>query len=328
MPGWKSVQSKKKLKQKTKLAFIVLGLVIILLLLSQAFKFYKTLNSAWKAPTTKNYNWNREFNINLLIRAKNLSFLSYNPSQGKINLVDIPDQTFVEAAHSFGKWQARALFDLGGDSLLKDTMADFFGQPVDAILEASGNLKNKSAREIVDILRQDLFASFKILPDLKTDLTLMELIKLKLSISSVRFDKFIIVDLYERQVLQKSKLPDGTEVLVADPNKLDLALVDLADPLIKKEHKTIAILNATSKPLFAQKWARVITNIGGDVIITANAQKKLDKTIAAGEASKTLERLKQILNIKCEDCDKIIKSDEDFASSRGQINIKLAPDLN
>lgn len=328
MPGWKSVQSKKKLKQKTKLALIILGLIIILLVLSQIFKFYKTLNSAWKSSTQKSYNWNGEFNINLLIRAKNLSFLSYNPTLGKIIIVDIPDHTFVEASRSFGKWQTSSLFDLGGDRLLKDTMEDFFGQPIDGILSLSGNLKNKSAKEIVEILRQNPFSSLTVLPDLKTDLTLMELLRLKLALSSVRFDKLINIDLEKRQVLQKSNLADGSEVLIADPNKLDMVLADLADPVIKNEHKTIAVLNATQKPFFAQKWARMVANIGGDVIITANAQKSVDKTIVAGEASKTLDRLKQIFNISCKDCDKITKSDEDFAVSRGQINIKLAPDLN
>lgn len=328
MPSWKSVQSKKKLKQKTRLALIVLGLIILLLFLSTAFRFYKTLNSAWRTSIQRGYVWKGEFNINLLIRARNLSLLSYSPSQGKIIMVDIPDQTFVEASRSFGKWQARSLFDLGGDELLKDSMEDFFGQPIDGFLSLSGNLRDKSTKEIVELLRKNPFEFLTILPDLKTDLTLMELIRLKFGFSSVRFDKLVNIDLEKRQVLQKSNLPDGSEVLIADSNMLDLALVDLADPIIKKEHKTIAVLNATQKPFFAQKWARLVANMGGDVIITANAQKEVDKTIAEGEVSKTLERLMQVFNIQCRDCDKIIKSDEDFAVSRAQINIKLAPDLN
>lgn len=328
MPSWKSVQSKKKLKQKTRLALIVLGLIILLLFLSTAFRFYKTLNSAWRTSIQRGYVWKGEFNINLLIRARNLSLLSYSPSQGKIIMVDIPDQTFVEASRSFGKWQARSLFDLGGDELLKDSMEDFFGQPIDGFLSLSGNLRDKSTKEIVELLRKNPFEFLTILPDLKTDLTLMELIRLKFGFSSVRFDKLVNIDLEKRQVLQKSNLPDGSEVLIADSNMLDLALVDLADPIIKKEHKTIAVLNATQKPFFAQKWARLVANMGGDVIITTNAQKEVDKTIAGGEASKTLERLMQVFNIQCRDCDKIIKSDEDFVVSRAQINIKLAPDLN
>lgn len=324
MPNWKSVQSKRKLKQKTKLALAVLGLIIILLLIAQIFKGFKTLHSSWQMDSKKSYSWDSQFNLNLLIRSKNLSLVSYNPTEGKVEIVDIPDETFVETPE-VGKWQTRALFDLGGYQLLKETMQDFFAQPVDGIVDFSGEFKDQSARQLVDSLRSPL-GGLNMLSHLKTDLTLWELIKFKMGISSVRFDKILEIDLRER-VLESDKLPDGTEILTADPNKLDLALVDLADPSIKNEHKNIVILNATQKPFFAQSWARLITNIGGDVIITTNALKKVDKTIVFGEPSKTLIRLRQILK-SCQDCDKITKSDEDFATSRGQITIKLAPDLN
>lgn len=326
MPGWKSVQSKKKLKQKTRLALGILGFIIVLLLLAQIFKGFKALTSSWQMDSKKNYTWDSQFNINLLFRSKNLSLVSYNPSLGKVIIADIPDETYIEASNGFGKWQARALFDLGGIKILKVTMQDFFALPVDGFLDFSGEFKDKSARQLLDTLRGGPLAGVNMLPFLKTDLTLFELIRFKMGLNLVRFDKIKEIDL-KKGVLQKDKLPDGTEILTADPNKLDVALADLIDPAIKNEHKNIVILNSTEKPFFAQKWARLVTNIGGDVIITSNAQRKIDKTAVAGEPSKTLTRLMQIFN-SCRDCDKIIKSDEDFATSRGQITVKLAPDLN
>ena len=325
MPSWKSVQSKKKLKQKTKLALSVLGLIIILLLIAQFFKGFKALNSSWQMNVKKNYTWSGQFNINLLLHLKNLSLVSYNPTDGKIIIVDIPGETYVEAANGSGKWQVRSLFDLGGDKLVKSTMQDFFAQPIDGFLDFSGEFKSKSAEELIDFLRSGPFTGLKILPNIKTDLTLFELIRFKLGLSSVRFDKITKINL--SNILEKDKLADGTEILTSDPNKLDVVLVDLADTLIKNEHKNIAIFNATEKAFFAQKWARLITNIGADVIITSNAQTVVDKTIVSGDPSKTLDRIRQILN-SCRDCDKITKSDEDFVSSRGQITIKLASDLN
>lgn len=331
--GWKSLQSKNKLKRKTKLAIAVLLILLGLLILSQIFKFTKTLLSPWKISTTRNYTWNGEFNINLLLRAKTISLLSYNPFDGKIIIVNIPDQTFVETAHGFGSWQLRSLYGLGenqkglgGDKLLKDSLSAFFAQPIDGFLDFSGKYKDQNGAEIVQYLRSNPLP-LDLLYNLKTDLTLLELTHLKWGLSNVRFDKFTQINLLN--VLTKDHLLDGSEILTADPNKLDLALVDLADPKIKNEHKTIALLNASGKSLFAQKWARLVTNLGGDVIITANASTKLAKTIVVGEKGETLKRLSQVFNYNCGNkCDKIQQADMDLSSLRGQIKIKLAPDLN
>lgn len=330
MPGWKKVQSKRKTRNKTRLGFIVLGLIVLLIVFSQIFRFTKTLLSPWKSSgIQRSYNWDGQFNINLVFRSKGISLVSYNSTDQKIVVVDIPGHTYLEASGSFGKWQLGSLFDLGGDKLLKDTLIDFLAQPIDGFLDFSGPYDNKSTKELVDIIRASPIQLINILPYLKTDLTLWELLRFNFALGGVRFDKVTQIDLQNTKALTKDHLLDGTEILTADPNILDTSLVDLSDPKIKNEHKNIALFNATGKPLFAQKWARLITNIGGDVIITSNAQKKVDKTIVVGEKSNTLKRLQQIFNYTCSkgNCDKIQTTDEDIADSRGQINIKLAPDL-
>ena len=157
---------------------------------------------------------------------------------------------------------------------------------------------------------------------LKTDLTLLELLRLKIGLSSVRFDKVKELDLDKLSVLDKESLPDGTSVYTADPIRLDSILSDLADPVIISEHKTIAVLNATNQPQLAGKWARLITNLGGNVIITANAGEKLRKTKVQGLQSATLRRLKQIFGSG----DKISSQDENTISSRAQINLLLGED--
>lgn len=337
MPSWKSVQSRRKHKQKTKLALLVLGLIVLLLILSQVVNLSRTLLSPWKIGSTqKNYSWDGQFNINLIFRSKGIALVSYNPTDQKITVVDIPDETYLTSSHSFGDWQIRSLFDLGenqqglgGDKLLKDTLTDFLGQPIDGFLDFSGSYKSKSAKEIVDIIRSSPSGPVNILSNLKTDLTLWELLRLKFALGEVRFDKLTEIDLQRAGVLEKKQLLDGTEVLIADLNILDTTLTFLSDPKIKNEHKTIALFNGADKALFAQKWARLIANMGGEVIILSNAQTKLDKTIVLGEKSDTLKRLQQIFNFHCseQDCDKIQKTDLDIAESRGQINIKLALDL-
>lgn len=324
--GWKDVQSKARRSRQTKLALVVLGLVIGLLITSWAIRFTQSLFSPWKlsVKAERNYIWDAKFNITLLARTDQISILSYNPTEKRIVILNIPDETFLDVPKGFGFWQLRAVYKLGGDKLLVDTLRSFLGIPIDGFLDFSGPGVNKSAAEIVEELRQNPFSGFNLMSGLKTDLTLWELIRLKLGITGVRFDKVAEINLDKQDILNTETLPDGTEVLTADPVKIDSVLVDLADPAFASEHKAIAVWNATNRPLLAQKAARLITNLGGSVIITSNAEEKLKKTIVYGEKSASLKRLKQIFALD----DKISSSSANLEFSRAEINIFLGEDFD
>lgn len=309
-----------------KLALFVLVGVLGLLIISWTIQFTQSLFSPWKLTTNKvrNYLWNGEFNINVLIRTDHISLLSYNPKQAKLTLVNIPDETFLEVPYGFGLWQLRAVYELGqsqkkigGDKLLQDTVSNLLAVPIDGFLDLSSLQPQKSAASILNTLRKNPFSGLELLQALKTDLTVWELIRLKVSLGGVRFDK--VSELRLDEVLDKTNLPDGTPVLTADPVKLDGSLSKLADPTIVSENKTIAVFNATDQPLLAQKAARLITNLGGNVIITTNAGKILEKTQIEGVKSATLKRLRQIFATD----DKISTAEE---SSRAQINLLVGED--
>lgn len=322
--NWKDARANFKKSKRVKLALGILALAAGLIVLSQAVRFTQNFFSPWSlsAPSERKYHWNGEFNINLLVRTPSLSVLTYNPKEKRIIIINIPDETFLEIPRGFGMWQVRSVYGLGGDQLLKETLTSFLGLPVDGFLDFSALKPQKSALELVEIIRKNPFSGLKFLSDLKTDLTPWELMKLKLGFGNVRFDKVKQLDLAKLNVLDKETLPDGTAVLTADPVKLDSVLDSLADPAIAAEHRTIAVLNATERPQLAQTWARLITNLGGNVIITANASQKLKKTVATGEESLTLTRLRQIFG----ENDKISPSDE-AQPSRAQISVLLGDDL-
>lgn len=308
------------------MALGVLGLLVGFLILSWAIRFTQSLFSPWKftANYHRNYLWNGEFNINLLVRTSNISLLSYSPKQERITIINVPDETFLEVPHGFGSWQLRAVYGLGGNSLLKDTLTNFFAVPIDGFLDLSGLKPGKSAVEVVETLRKSPFSGFNLLSGLRTDLTIWELFKLKLGIGGVRFDKVKELDLESLSVLEKEKLFDGTEIYTADPVKLDSVLSDLVDPAITSEHKSIAVFNAADRPQLAQKAARLITNLGGDVIITTNAKEELAKTQVLGEKSATLRRLRQIFAVS----DKMSSSSGNLASSRAEVNLFLGEDFD
>ena len=315
------------------LALFALGIVILLLTLFQAIKLTQTFFSPWQTSHDRGYRWNGDFNINFIIRSKSISLVSYSPKNQNIIIINIPDETYIEVAHGFGNWQLRSIYGLGGAQLLKDSLISFFALPIDGFLDFSGEFSQKEPNEIVSEFRKNPATLFGILPSVKTDLTLFEMIRLKMGLSSVRFDKINKIDLSLANVLEKRFLADSTQVYIADSIKLNSLYTNLADPTITSEHKTIAVFNATDHPNLAQKAARLISNIGGDVIIVSNSEKRLDKTQILGEQSKTKVRLKQIFieNGKqslpfSDEKRKIEPNLEGLASSRAQIDLFLGED--
>lgn len=318
MPSWKIAQSKKQTVQRTKLALFVLVIVMLILVLGQGLKFGNMLYSPWKINTTEKTSWNSDFSINLLVRSNSISLVNFNPTDKKITIVKIPDQTLVETVHGFGSWQVSSIYEfgqlqkgVGGDKLLKDSMSAFFGLPIEGIVE--GDLVNM----IID-KKLSLLSIF----DLKSDLSLFDLLKLEMELSSVRFDRITQIDLLPSGGLEKSRLADGTEVLLPEYNLLDQAISELVDPVIASEHKTIAIFNSTEHPGLALTAARLISNLGGDVIIVSNSKEKFEETKISGEKSKTYQRIKQIFGAN----DTIDSNAEELVTSRAQINLFLGED--
>lgn len=326
--GWKYIQSKRQIAKKTKWALIALSLILGLLIFAQGVKLTKSLFSPWQSRLTRNYLWSGDFNINVIVRAKQISLVSFSPQDQKITIIDIPNETYLPAAKGFGSWMISSIYDLGesqvvgGANLLKETLANQFGLPIDGFLNFQGQYGQTQTRILVEEMRENPFSLITMLPDLKTDLTPVELIRLKIGLSKVRFDKVDRIDLGDSGIALKEKLPDGTDILSVDTVKLDVLLSEIVDPVIRSEHKTIAIFNSTNHPLLAQKAARLISNIGGDVIIISNGEKSYQKTVISGEKSKTHTRLKQIFG-----SDGTIDQTSDLASSRAQINLFLGEDF-
>lgn len=325
--SWKDKQSRELSRKRVKLALIVLLLSGVFLFGSWFVTFIRYAFTPGQG-SVRTYRWSGEFNINLAIRGSGIAVFSLNPKEGKITVLNIPEQTFLEVPRGYGSWQMRAVYGLGGNQLLKETLSSYLAVPIDGFLDLT-DAKGISASGFVEKLRGNPFSGFSLLSSSKTDLTLWERFLLKMAVRGVRFDKIEEVDPLERNILDKSILPDASEVYTADSVRLDSILGAFADPSVTGEHKSIAVFNAAGKPQLAQKWARLIANLGGNVIITGNAKEVLPKTVVWGGESKTLKRLRQIFELDCQNkpkCVNIAPSDEDLASSRAEINVFLGED--
>ncbi|TSC66297.1 MAG: Uncharacterized protein CEO21_225 [Microgenomates group bacterium Gr01-1014_80] len=154
---------------------------------------------------------------------------------------------------------------------------------------------------------------------MRSDLTFFELMKLYFGLRNVRADKIAEFDLLALEVLEPSSLADGTKVYSAN-TRLDSFTVDnLSDSKIKSEQLTIAVLNGANYPGLAQKVSRMISNIGGNVIISDNTGP-VEHSFVVGKTSFTKNKLKEIFHSK-------YAKIEPQAASRAQIVIFLGEDL-
>lgn len=333
--GWKDTKNKIKNTKNLKLGVAVLCLIVVVLILGQLFNFVKTLISPWgfTSEFEKKYIWDSGFNINIIVQTNKTYLLNFNPKEEKATIIAIPDETYLDAGAGFGRWMLRSIFDLGesskkgsGYKLVKTSTSYLFGVPIDGFIRFKGDSQTKALKNIIEQIRQNPVSGLGLISDIRSDLTPLELLRLKFALWNLRFDKVSFLNLADLNVYDTQRLADGSTVLVSDPIKLD-SMMDFVDPNIRQENISIAVFNATDYPQLAQKAKRLITNLGGNVIIVANSSQKIKNTLIFGEKGDTLKRLNQIFLIcKNKDtCGNIAAGEQ--IPSRAQINIFLGEDF-
>lgn len=326
--GWKDTKTRVKNAKNLKLGLTVLGLVILIIILGQFFNLLNSLTTPLDltSKAEKKYTWDGKFSINIVIQTNTTHLFNFNPAEQKVTLISIPDEAYLDASSGFGKWMLGSINDVGesskkgmGSILMKTSLSLLFGIPIDGYIRFDRKIDMK---DLIELIRQSPFSGLGLVSDMSSDLTPVELLRLKFGLMKVRFDKIIYLDLVNLAVFDMEKLPDGTKVLVSDPVKLDSILTNFVDSKIREENLSIAVFNATDYPQLAQKAKRMVTNLGGNVIIISN-YPKVGKTYVLGEKGDSLERLSQIFS-SCQKCDNIIPNEQ---TSRSQINIFLGEDF-
>lgn len=339
MPSkWKVVQAKNKTKQRTALAVKTLFLIFVLLLLGFVVNIVRNLSEPVSfRGFDKSYSWEGDFKLNLIIRGDETALLSYDPQEQSIVIIKVPGETYIEVPGSFGSWQVRSIFDLGelerqnGGRMLARSLGNFFGAPVDGFIESLGEMRQKSAYELISSLRSNPLNALQFLGNSKISLNTTETMRLLIDIYRVRFDKISVIDLKKDSLLTEQVLPDGALGLIGDPVKIDgFAGKIFLDQKIRAEEKTVAVFNASKKPGVAQKASQLITHLGGNVIFAANAGKKIQTSVVISkdlDKAATYKRLSQIFAPPCLRTKCAILDDPEIVNSRADINVVLGEDF-
>lgn len=325
-----------------RLALIVIFFIFFLLLVGQLFSFLSSLSR----PITPNLlsqrfpPLNNKYSYNIAIKAKDVGVVNVDPVNHQLTLLSLPDNTYVEVPKGYGWWELNKVYQLGqeqhppiGADLLHLSLQNLMALPLDRLIIVSTKNQDKTVAELLEKWRSNpLFAWFG-LHSVTTNLTPAEKWQFLFSLNSTRQDKFRILDLYQTNITDSRLLPDSSRVLGVNEINLDLFIRDqLIDQSIYHEGYSIAIYNATAHPGLAGDLARIVTNLGGNVIITSNTEKLTptsavivvdpDKSIIK---STTFERLSYLVAPNCTRF-KCTFDDPQVDRSRAQVAIVLGED--
>jgi hypothetical protein len=349
------VQKKQKLPNSKptnlKLAFLALGILILLLIIGRFLTFLISLQKPISSEfqNQKKYSWNKESSYNLAFVSKaetqdpDISVVSIHPAGQKATILHLSSNIYTDVPKGYGKWRLGSVYALGneenppiGASLLKMTLTRLLALPIDGIVMLPNSTAFNSTEEVVESFRKNFIPDLFYLSKIESDLTKWEGLQLYGALSGIRADKIASLD-FERSTITESKLlPDSSRVLGVNTVRLDLFIRDkLADQKIVEENMPIAIFNATNQTGLAQEVARFVTNLGGNVIIMQNLDTKEQKSnvvitsqtnTSDIQKSISYQRVAQLIAPHClnNDCN---TTNAKILSSRAVINIVVGEDF-
>lgn len=339
----------RKLHQLTpvKLAVLALVLLLLIILIGKTADLITSVNQPYSPElgVDKRYSLDRQLAVNVVMLAledeqtSEIAVVSLDPRENLGTILNIANETYLELPKSLGAWPISSIWRLGqeeqppqGAILLKLAVSQLLGLPIDGVIIFDRPQFNQSATQLLSEWRKNPLLLATFLKESKTDLSLTEVIWLLRKAISIRSDKVITLDLAKSVITESKLLADSSRVLVVDQVKLDLFIREkMADDQIIQEAATIAIFNATNFPGLASHAARMITNLGGNVVSVSNSAQQLadSKVFLKDPSTKqyqhTAARMSQIFAPNCLKASCQV-DDPKIVNSRAQVLIVLGED--
>lgn len=291
-PRWQEEQKNKKTKTNKKVVGYWLSVTFLLLIGVLVFKVFIMF---------KNSVWDGNNRVNFVVSDQGVNLVSFDPQAGDLISLTIPSKTQIEVIHGYGKYRIEAISTLEEiekrQDLLVGSLQQNFAVPIDGWIRLgdSGQGLADSKEKILGVLEKQVFGRGK------TNFTDWDLVRLWWKIRQLRFDKTNFVNLNQINVLTPQALPDQTQVWEVDKNLLDSYLSKaFIDAKIRQENLTVEVLNATTRLGLGEQGARLISNLGGEVISVGNAEMQSGKCEVQSNKDKkdnyTVKRIAKVFN--------------------------------
>lgn len=259
LPRWARAQKKRKEAKRWRLVKTIFLLIGLVLILGIGYRIWGSFSACV---------WDSKSRLTLALNTEPLLIVSFAPSEKSLTFLSFPGKTYIEAIHGYGFYKTESLWQLGelennGGEILMGSFQEYLGVPVDAFVSQPGlEIETDRIKESYLRLLQSLFLGEGV-----TNLTRWDLWRLWWGIRKVRFDKINVLDIQETDAVREVILPDGSEALESDPLCLD-RLVNrfFSDQRIRNEDLKVGVFNATGYSGLAKRAARLINNLGGQVV--------------------------------------------------------------
>lgn len=278
--SWRRIQSRFKFKKRLRrltLALTVVGAVILTLSAYNFIKlFFSPLDSAAGASFQNTSSWDGKMPLSILFLelsdleassspTQSLGIFSLNPTQGLFTILNLP-ASYGNLRDLYGLGEINSIS--GGVGVLANEVRGLLGIPIDGylIVNSGGLQRLQQLFPQVQSLG-DIFSLENLLkiPEVwtiaqdssKTSLDLPSILRVVWYLAHVRSDRV------------ENFGPDPE--LLQDWVRLDRKLsLYFRDDYLVEEHLKIQVLNGSGRARLAEAAARVIRNIGGEVIRVDN----------------------------------------------------------
>lgn len=232
---------------------------------------------------------------NLVLVGKSVSLVSLNPRNLSAVVVTFPDDLYLQnIIHGYGQYPVNKIYRVGeldhrGGETLEGTIREYVGVPVDGYWFQplfTGDLKS-------------FFLNPSRLFSGKTDLNILDRLQFVLTLEQIRSDKIAVINI--KSIVSPLVLADGSNAATLDEPTLDNFLSGVfVEDRIRSESLRLEVINSPSYLGLGNRAARILTNIGTNVIsvdtsdITLPSCQILASPKAAG--SQTIRRASAVFS--------------------------------
>ncbi len=173
----------------------------------------------------------------------------------------------------------------------------FFGIPIDAVV-SFGNNYSLQENDISTLFQYIVFRQ----DNVKTNMTFLDAVRLWMFVDKIPAHKF-----YEKKYIFSSN-----SINDQDAGELDTLVLSLfADSAVIEEKKSVHIINSSGVSGLGNRIARIVTNMGGNVVAVSTGDSVLpvSEIIYSDQKSYTLEKLQRIFRSKAVNTQKQVISD-------------------
>jgi len=289
-PRWKQEQKERKSRKSRLWVRWFLLLAVLLLLGGLTVKIFRIVQSS---------GWDGKERATFAVVNDGVGLVSFSPKDKELVLLLIPNGTQIELTHGYGFYRIEAITRLEEiekrKDLLQESLGENFGIAVNGWMKSAVGERGLafSQSEILDELVSQIEGRGE------TNLSFWDLVRLWWQIRGVRSDKIHSFDLGQMDILKESRLADQEMIFTIDRDLFDTRVGKFfLEPRFKTDGLTIEVLNGTSYPGLANQAARIVTNLGGEVVWVGDSGVKSSKSKVQSQKDKrNLYPVKKLIQI-------------------------------